>query len=53
MLIVEYVGRLGLGSAKPVELMGIAPGVVGNYILIPLFIVLFLLSLKKSERASK
>jgi hypothetical protein len=45
-LLVEYVGRLLLAIAKPIALDGTAPGAIGNYILIPLALVMLALSLK-------
>jgi hypothetical protein len=45
-ILVEYVGRLLLAIAKPIVLDGIAPGAIGNYILIPLALVMLVLSLK-------
>jgi hypothetical protein len=49
MLIAEYVGRLVLGKAKPIILIGTAPGAIGNYVLIPIFIILLILSLKERK----
>jgi hypothetical protein len=49
MLITEYAGRLVLGKAKPIILTGTAPGAIGNYVLIPIFIILLVLSLKKRK----
>ncbi len=45
-LIIEYSTRLFLGFYKPFELAGDAPGGIGNYFLVPLFIVMFILSIK-------
>ena len=46
-LIIEYSARLLLALYKPVVLEGHAPGGIANYFLVPLFVILFLLSLKK------
>jgi hypothetical protein len=51
LLILEYGGRLLLTFFKPFETTGTAPGAIGNYILLPLSILLFLLSLKKKRAA--
>jgi hypothetical protein len=48
-LIIEYSIRLLLGFYKPLELEGYAPGGIGNYFLVPLFIVMFILSIKKNR----
>ena len=46
-LVLEYSTRLLLAFYKPVVLEGYAPGGIANYFLVPLFVVLFILSLKK------
>lgn len=42
---LEYAVRLALTIVKPVQLEGRAPGGVGNYVLVPLLVVLFVVSL--------
>jgi hypothetical protein len=49
-LIIEYSTRLFLGFYKPFELEGYAPGGIGNYFLVPLFIVMFILSIKSNRQ---
>jgi hypothetical protein len=46
-IFVEYVGRLLLAFAKPIVTDGTAPGAIGNYILIPLALLMLVLSLKE------
>lgn len=46
-IVVEYIGRLLLVYAKPVVTHGTAPGVIGNYVLIPLALLMLALSLKE------
>lgn len=46
-VFLEYSGRTLIGHAKPVETIRTAPGEVGNYLLIPLSLVMFLFSIKK------
>lgn len=46
-LVLEYSTRLLLAFYKPVVLEGYAPGGIANYFLVPLFVVMFILSLKK------
>ena len=43
----EYAGRLLLGRAKPVELSGTAPGEIGNYLFIPLALIMLVSALRK------
>lgn len=49
LLIIEYSMRLVIGIMKPIETIGTAPGGIGNYILIPVCFILFLMSVKVSE----
>jgi len=51
LLILEYGGRLLLTFIKPFEITGTAPGAVGNYVMLPLAFLLFLLSLNKKRAA--
>jgi len=51
-LILEYSARLGTGLLKPIETVSTAPGAIGNYLAIPVMIVLFLLSLPKNKSAA-
>ena len=48
-ILFEYVMRLILGVLKPIETTGTAPGAIINFIFPPLVIILFLLSLNKSQ----
>lgn len=48
-LFPRRAGRLLLGRAKPVELSGAAPGEIGNYLFIPL--ALMLVSALRKRRA--
>jgi len=49
-LVLEYSTRLLLSLYKPFELEGQAPGGIGNYVLVPLFIVMFVLSLRNNQQ---
>lgn len=49
-LLTEYTGRLFLTLYKPIILEGTAPGGVGNYIMIPLALIMFVLSLQKTSK---
>ena len=46
-VVFEYAVRIIVGHFKPVEILGTAPGAVGNYVLVPLALVLFLLSIRR------
>ena len=48
-IFFEYVMRLILGVLKPIETTGTAPGATINFIFPPLVIILFLLSMNKSQ----
>lgn len=45
---LEYSLRLIIGQLKPILTTHTAPGAYGNYIMIPLSIILFLLSIEKT-----
>ncbi len=45
LFVVEYVIRLGIGFAKPIETVGTAPGSIGNLIFIPLGLAMLALCL--------
>jgi hypothetical protein len=45
-VLIEYGGRLLLTLYKPFETAGQAPGVTGNYILVPLALIMLFLSLR-------
>lgn len=50
LLIIEYIMRIVIGIMKPIVTAGTAPGVIGNYILVPLCVIMLLLSLIKSKQ---
>ena len=49
-ILMEYTGRLLLTFAKPFETNGTAPGAIGNYVLIPLALVMLILSLQERSK---
>ena len=53
LLIVEYAGRLLLGQLKPIVTVGTAPGSVGNWIMVPVCVVLLVLSLLPGRAAKE
>ena len=48
-ILTEYTGRLFLTYHKPIIIEGTAPGGIGNYILIPVALLMFILSILKSK----
>jgi hypothetical protein len=50
LIIVEYSLRIILGHLKPIETLSTPPGEIGNYILIPVSLVMLYLSLKSPKR---
>jgi hypothetical protein len=53
LMIFEYGMRIVLGTIKPIETTGTAPGAIGNYIIIPLAIIMLVLSLRNSDREAQ
>lgn len=49
LLIAEYVMRIVIGMMKPIETVGTAPGGVGNWIIVPICIIMLVLSLSKNK----
>jgi len=50
LLIVEYAMRIVIGQMKPIVTSGTAPGSIGNWIMVPVCIVLLVLSLQRAKR---
>ena len=49
LMIVEYAMRIVIGQMKPIVTSGTAPGSIGNWIMVPVCIVLLVLSLIKAK----
>ena len=49
-IIAEYAARIIIGLMKPIETTGIAPGAVGNLIIMPLAILLFIFSIRVPDQ---
>ena len=47
LILAEYSGRIALGFIKPLEISYAPPGAIGDYILVPLAILMLILSLKR------
>lgn len=52
LMIAEYSGRTLIGFTKPLQVTHIPPGAIGDYILIPLALVMLILSLKSPKKVS-
>ena len=52
-ILTEYTGRLFLTFYKPIILEGTAPGGIGNYIMIPVALLMLVLSLQKSKAVQR
>ena len=50
LLIFEYGMRIVLGVMKPIQTTETAPGAVGNFIIVPLAIVMLVLSLREGDK---
>jgi hypothetical protein len=53
IIIAEYSGRIGMGLLKPFETLGTAPGAIGNFIIVPLAIILFIFAIIEPKRVNK
>jgi len=49
LMIVEYAMRIVIGQMKPIVTSGTAPGSIGNWVMVPVCILLLVLSLIKRE----
>ena len=50
LIIIEYSGRVLIGMVKPLIVSHTPPGAIGDYILIPLAIVMLFLCLTRSRK---
>ncbi|MHA1286510.1 MAG: hypothetical protein ACTSPB_03785 [Candidatus Thorarchaeota archaeon] len=50
LLIVEYGMRILIGIMKPIETTGTAPGAIGNYIIIPIAVIMLIFSLRNNNQ---
>jgi hypothetical protein len=51
LLLVEYVGRFLIGLAKPLVTLETPPGATGNFVMIAMALMLFVLSVQKRKLA--
>lgn len=52
LLLIEWLGRLGIGLFKPVIAAGTPPGVVGNFVIPPLVAVALWFSLPRRQAST-
>jgi hypothetical protein len=48
LMILEYGLRIVLGTLKPIETTSTAPGAIGDYVMVPLAIIMLILSLREN-----
>ena len=53
LIIIEYSMRIILGNFKPIETLSTPPGAIGNYIIIPLSIVMLFLALRSPKEQKR
>jgi hypothetical protein len=53
LVLVEYLGRIGIGLVKPLEVSHTPPKAIGDYVLVPLAIIMLLLPLKRPKKKHK
>ena len=53
LIIIEYTMRIMVGLMKPFETTGVAPGAVGNLIVIPFAIIMLVLSLLQPDKKNQ
>lgn len=49
LILVEYLGRVLIGLAKPLIVSHTPPGAIGNYIMVPGAVFMLILSLKRTK----
>lgn len=53
LLIFEYAMRIVIGQMKPIVTAGTAPGSIGNWIMVPVCVILLILSLMPGKAANQ
>ena len=53
LMIFEYAMRIVLGNLKPIVTTTTAPGAIGDYILVPLALVMLILSLRTGPQSHR
>ncbi|MBN2390128.1 MAG: hypothetical protein JXR84_05370 [Anaerolineae bacterium] len=52
IVFVEQALRIGVGQLKPIEVVAPPPGEIGSYVLLPLSLIAFILSLRQTAKAT-
>ena len=50
LILVEYSGRTVIGLLKPLEVSHTPPGAIGDYVMVPVAILMLILSLKRPKK---
>jgi len=50
LLLMEYSGRIVIGFIKPLEVSHAPPGAIGDYVMVPLAILMLILSLTRPKK---
>ena len=50
LILIEYSGRMVIGFVKPLEVSHTPPGAIGDYVMVPVAILMLILSLKRPKR---
>lgn len=50
LILLEYSGRIVLGYIKPLVVTHTPPGAIGDYVLLPLAVLMLILSLKRRKK---
>jgi hypothetical protein len=48
LMILEYGLRIVLDNLKPMETIGTASGAIGDYVMVPIAIIMLILSLREN-----
>lgn len=51
-VLLEYLGRWGIGQVRPIETVSTAPGEIANFVLIPLAIMMIVLAMRRRRSPS-
>jgi predicted neutral ceramidase superfamily lipid hydrolase len=50
LILAEYSGRIAIGLVKPLDVSHTPPGAIGDYVMVPLAIIMLILSLKRPKK---
>jgi hypothetical protein len=49
LILIEYTGRIMIGYAKPLAVTHVPPGAIGDYVMVPLAILMLILSFRSHQ----